>query len=341
VFSRALAVGRSPGARRRETFITDMDPPEHTRVRRHAVRAFTHRRVQELRPRVREVVGELLDAMEDAGPPADLVQGLSLPLPITIICELLGVPAADRDRFQGWSDAFLSTTAHTLEQVRDAHASLDAYISGLIEQRRAGPAGDLLSALVEIEAAGGEALTASELTNLGVGLLIAGYETTASQLTNLTFTLLSRREHWDDLAARPELPPEAVEELLRFVPLGSDTGMPRVAARDVELGGHLLRAGETVLVARPAANRDAAVFPDPDRLVLDRPGNPHLAFGHGIHHCLGAHLARLELNEAIGALVRRFPALRLAVPEEALRWKTGLSVRGPHELPVTWTRTNP
>ncbi|MFC5748970.1 cytochrome P450 [Actinomadura rugatobispora] len=341
VFSRELAVGRGAGARR-ETFLTDMDPPEHTRVRRHAVRAFTHRRVQELRPRVREVVAGLLDAMAAAGPPADLVRSLSLPLPVRIISELLGVPDGDRDRFQGWSDAFLSVSAHTPEQVREAHEALDGYLGELIARRRAEPSGDLLSALVHARddlGPGGGGLSEDELVALGVGLLVAGYETTAGQITNLTYTLLSRREHWERLAKLPELPPAAVEELLRYVPLGSDTGMPRVAARDVELGGAAIRAGETVLVARPAANRDPSAFPDPEELALDRDGNPHLAFGHGIHHCLGAHLARLELNEAIGGLLRRFPALRLAVPEEELRWKSGLSVRGLHELPVTWTPT--
>ena len=341
VFSRERAVGRS-GAARRETFLTDMDPPEHTRVRRHAVRTFTHRRVQRLRPRVREVVAGLLDAMEAAGPPADLVQALSLPLPIRIIGELLGVPEQDRDRFQGWSDAFLSVSAHTPEQVREAHAALDAYLTELIARRRAEPSGDLLSALVHARDdlgpdAGG--LSEDELVALGVGLLVAGYETTAGQITNLTFTLLTRRGLWERLAALPELPPAAVEELLRYVPLGADTGMPRVATADVELGGVTVRAGETVLVARPAANRDPSAFPDPEDLVLDREDNPHLAFGHGIHHCLGAHLARLELNEALGALLRRFPSLRVAVPEDELRWKTGLSVRGLHDLPVTWTPT--
>ncbi|WP_329520217.1 cytochrome P450 [Spirillospora sp. NBC_01491] len=338
-FSRELAVGRSTGAQRRETFITDIDPPEHTRVRRKAVRAFTHRRVQLLRPRVEEIVDELLTAMIEAGPPADLAAAFSLPLPVTVICELLGVPAEDRMRFQGWSDAFLSVSAYTPEEVRTAHAALDAYLTALIEERRAAPADDLLSALVHVRDEEG-GLTEDELVNLGVGLLIAGYETTASQITNLTYTLLTREEHWRRLRADPGLVPTALEELLRFVPLGSDTGMPRIAARDVELGGMVIGAGDTVLVARPAANRDEKVFDDPETLVLDRTDNPHLAFGHGIHHCLGAHLARLELQTAIGAVLRRLPTLRLAVPPDELRWKTGLSVRGLNELPVTWTREN-
>ncbi|MBO2450845.1 cytochrome P450 [Actinomadura barringtoniae] len=335
VFSRALAVGRSAGARR-ETFIADMDPPEHTRVRRHAVTAFTHRRVRAMRPRIVEVVDRLVGVMVAGGAPADLVEGLCLPLPVVIICELLGVPEGDRRRFKEWSDAFLSVSAYSAEQVRDAHQSLDAYLAELIARRRAEPADDLLSALVRVTGQEG-GLTEDELINLGVGLLIAGYETTASQLTNLSFTLLTHRELWERLVSEPGLLPVAIEELLRYVPLGSDTGMPRVAARDVELGGARIRAGETVVVARPAANRDEAVFGDAESIVIDRGDNPHLAFGHGIHHCLGAHLARLELQVAIGALLARFPALRLAVPESALQWKVGLSVRGLHGLPVTWT----
>ncbi|MEU5879910.1 cytochrome P450 [Spirillospora sp. NPDC047279] len=341
VFSRARAAGRSPGAPRREIFIADMDPPEHTRMRRHAARAFTHRRVQELRPRVEEAAGRLLDAMEHDGAPADLVERLALPLPVTVICELFGVPPGDRTRFQRWSEAFLTISAYSPAEVRDAHEALDAYLGDLIERRRADPGDDLLSALAHADDEDGEdgGLGPGELVGLGAGLLVAGYETTASQITNLTYTLLSLDGEWARLADRPELLSTAIEELLRFVPPGSDTGMPRVATVDVELGGVLVRSGDTVLVARPAANRDERVFPFPESLVLDRPDNPHLAFGHGIHHCLGAHLARLELQVSLGGLLGRFPRLRLAAPESALQWKAGSSVRGLYQLPVTWTDT--
>lgn len=338
VFSRAQAVGRSPSAQRRETFITDMDPPEHTRVRRHALTAFTHRRVKLLRPRAQQIVDTLLTEMLAHGQPADLVQHLALPLPVTIICELLGIPFEDRDRFQTWSDAFLSVTAYTAQEVQAAHHDLDTYLADLITRRRAAPADDLLSALVHVRDDQG-GLSESELVNLGIGLLIAGYETTATQITNLIYTLLTHRRHWNRLLDQPELLPTALEELLRYVPLGSDTGMPRVATRDVHLGEVLIHAGETVLAARPAANRDKAVFTDPETLTLDRPNNPHLAFGHGIHHCLGAHLARMELQVAIGSLLDRLPQLHLAVPRSRLRWKTGLTVRGLHELPVVWSST--
>ncbi|MFC5182613.1 cytochrome P450 [Actinomadura harenae] len=335
VFSRALAVGRTPGAHRRETFLIDMDPPAHQRIRRLAVPAFTHRRARALTPRVDGLARDLVAAMAAAGPPADLVRDLSLPLPITVIGELLGVPPQDRDRFQGWSDAFLSSTAFTREEIETAHAHLDGYLSELIARRRVEPSDDLLSELVRARDENG-GLTEPELLDLGVGLLVAGYETTANQLTTIVHTLLTRRDLWDRLVASPALLPTAVDELMRCVPLGSDRGMPRVAVRDVELGGVLVRAGETVYASRPLANKDATVFDDPERIVLDRPDNPHLAFGHGIHHCLGAHLARLELRAALGALTARLPEARIAVPETDLQWKTGLSVRGLHALPLTW-----
>ncbi|MFC4908140.1 cytochrome P450 [Actinomadura gamaensis] len=335
VFSRARAVGRTPGAHRRETFLIDMDPPDHGRVRRLAVPAFTHRRVQALAPQVDALAGALVDAMIDAGPPADLVRDLALPLPITVIGELLGVPAQDRDRFQGWSDAFLSTTAFSSGEIAAAHVHLDDYLTELIAKRRIEPSDDLLSELVRARDEDG-GLSEAELVNLGVGLLVAGYETTANQITNLVYTLLTQRSLWDRLVAEPSLLATAVDELLRYVPLGTETGMPRVAVRDVELGGVLVRAGDVVYAGRPAANRDPSVFDNPERIVLDRSNNPHLAFGHGIHHCLGAHLARLELRAALGALTARLPAVRIAVPGTDLQWKAGLSVRGLRALPLTW-----
>lgn len=335
VFSRAQAVGRTPGAHRRETFLIDMDPPDHTRLRRLLVPVFTHRRVQLLAPRVDGLARDLVDAMAAAGPPADLVRDLALPLPITVIGELLGVPVDDRDRFQGWSDAFLSSTAFTRAEIENAHAQLDGYLTELIARRRVEPSGDLLSELVRVRDEDG-GLSETELVNMGVGLLVAGYETTANQITNLVHTLLTQRELWDRLAASPDILPTAVDELMRYVPLGTETGLPRVAVQDVSLGGVLVRAGEVVHAARPAANRDETVFDDPERIVLDRPENPHLAFGHGIHHCLGAGLARMELRAALGALTARLPTARIAVPEADLQWKSGLSVRGLHALPLTW-----
>lgn len=335
--SRTLATGlREKGVE--PTFMLDMDPPHQSRIRSRAVGAFTHRRMERLRPRSEKVADELLDAMAAEGEPGDLVGQYAQPLPLTVMCDLLGVPAEDRAVLHPWSEVLLSLTAHTQEEIDAACAGLDVYMAELIRRRRARPADDLISALVhDPRQSGDDPLSEDELVHLGVSLLVSGFPATASQITNFGYTLLSDRRLWCRLCDDPELLPRAVEELLRFVPLGSDAGLPRVATEDLEIGGQLIRAGETVMVSRPSANRDAAVFPRPDEIDLTRADNPHLAFGYGIHHCLGVHLARMELQVALGRLLARFPDLRIAVPDEELVWRGGLVVRGLRELPVAWT----
>ncbi|CAM4259737.1 cytochrome P450 [Nocardia ninae] len=339
-FSRAATVDREDIPRTtpqpsRQNSLLSMDPPEHSRLRKLVAKAFTSRRVEQLRPRAQEIVNERLAAIESAGPVADLVQSLALPLPVTVICEMLGVPTEDQHRFRDFSDTVLSTTAHTPAQIDDARAALEAYLAELVAQRRARPTDDLLGALVAARD-NEDRLTEDELVNLGIGLLIAGHETTANQIANFTYVLLSEPQHWELLCARPELVPAAIEELLRYVQLGSGGSFARVATEDVPLGGVTVRAGEAVIVNTQAANRDEAIFDNSEQLDLSRIHNPHMAFGHGVHHCLGAQLARLELQVAIGSLLHRFPTLRLAVPFEEVPWKTGLLVRGPTALPVTW-----
>ncbi|MBF6064103.1 cytochrome P450 [Nocardia terpenica] len=339
-FSRAVTVDREdiPRTSPRPTppdGLLSMDPPEHRRVRRLVAKAFTGRRVEQLRPRAQAIVNERLDAIENAGPPADLVQGLALPLPVTVICEMLGVPTRDQHRFRDFSDAVLSTTAYTREEIDTARVHLEDYLAELIAQRRAEPTDDLLGALVAARD-NEDRLTESELVSLGVGLLIAGHETTANQIANFTYLLLTQRDQWELLRARPDLVPGAVEELLRYVQLGSGGGFARVAMEDVVLSGVTVRAGESVFVNTQAANRDERIFDRSEELVLTRENNPHMAFGHGVHHCLGAQLARVELQVALGTLLHRFPTLRLAVPLEEVPWKTGLLVRGPKSLPVSW-----
>ncbi|MBB5913848.1 nocardicin N-oxygenase [Nocardia transvalensis] len=339
-FSRAVTVDRedipraTPAPSRPDSLLS-MDPPEHSRLRKLVAKAFTGRRVEQLRPRTREIVDERLAALERSGSPADLVQHFALPLPVTVICEMLGVPPRDQHRFRDFSDMMLSTTAYTREQTDAGRAALEGYLAELVAERRAEPSDDLLGALVAARDED-DRLTESELVNLGITLLIAGHETTANQITNFTYLLLTEREYWELLRERPELLPGAIEELLRYVQLGSGGGQPRIATEDVELSGVTVRAGEAVFVNTQSANRDAAVFEDPERLNLTRAQNPHVAFGHGAHHCLGAQLARLELQIAIDALLQRFPSLRLAVPAEDVPWKTGLLVRGPKSLPVSW-----
>lgn len=317
---------------RRDSGILSMDPPGHTRLRSLVAKAFTVRQIEKLRPQVKELTASLLDGMEAAGSPADLVDGFALPLPVAVICRMLGVPEADRPRFRVWSDNALSTSSLTAAEFDASREELRAYMGELINRHREDPQDDLMTALIEARD-GGERLTELELIDLCVAILVAGHETTASQIPNFVLTLLDHPDQMDQLRAHPELIPGAVEELLRFVPLGSGAGQPRYATEDVEVGGTLVRAGSPVLVAIGAANRDALRFTAPGVLDVSREGNQHLGFGHGVHHCLGAPLARLELQEALGALLTRFPGLK---PAGDVAWKTELLVRGPRVMPIGW-----
>jgi cytochrome P450 len=338
-FSRAAAVGEDlprltvepPGG----SAMAILDPPEHTRLRRLVAQAFTARRVAGLRPRVEALTAALLDDLVAAGPPADLVAGFALPLPITVICELLGVPVADRDRFGDRAARLLSSTAYTREEVSAAVDELSDYLCDLIGERRARPADDLVSALVRARD-DEDRLSELELVTLCGTLLGAGYENTANTIAGFTFRLLTEPALRHRLRAEPALVPAAVEELLRHSMAGLGVSHPRVATEDLDLGGARIAAGDAVFVSLPAANHDPAAFADPDRLDPDREPAPHLAFGHGIHHCLGAPLARLELTAALTALLARLPGLRLDCAPEEVPWKLGLTVRGPRSLPIAW-----
>ncbi|WP_030908412.1 cytochrome P450 [Streptomyces sp. NRRL F-5126] len=334
-FSRAMALeGDEPryNAARSKPSILSMDPPDHTRLRTLVSRAFTRHQVEGLRPWVRELTSRLLDGMVAAGPPADLVENFALPLPVQVICELLGVPASDRGRFRVWSDALLSTTRLTADELRENQDQLTDYLAGYVAERRADPRDDLMSGLIEARDAK-DRLSEDELVSLCVAILVAGHETTASQIPNFVWVLLGQREEWQRLVDDPELVPGAVEELMRYIPLGAGAAFPRYAKEDVEVGGVLVRKGEPVVVSLGSANRDPARFEDPETLRFDRPANQHLGFGHGVHHCLGAQLARMELQEALRALVTKVPGLRIAGEPE---WKRQMLVRAPRVLPVGW-----
>ncbi|GAA2501969.1 cytochrome P450 [Streptomyces gobitricini] len=326
--------------------IISLDPPDHTRLRALVEQAFSPERVEGMRPRVREVAGRLLDELEKSEPgPVDLVAGFAAPLAMTVICELLGVPEADRDRFHAWVRQFADVSAPP-ERAAEGGEQLGAYIAGLVAAKQAEPADDVLSALIGASlgdgADGEDRLGFDELVGLGFTLLGAGFDSSAGQIGNFTATLLARhRDVWRRLGEHPEEIPVAVEELLRTVNLnGNDTsGLPRIATEDVAVGGVVIPAGEAVFVAFPSANRDAAVFPDPDRADFGRAGNPHLAFGHGIHRCLGAPLARLELAVALQELTRRFPGARLAVGEHELIWRAGDVNHNLLALPVELSRS--
>ncbi|ATW47931.1 cytochrome P450 [Streptomyces peucetius subsp. caesius ATCC 27952] len=338
-FSRALAV--APGAPRflphqpPADAVLSVEGPDHARLRRLVGKVFTPRRVEAMRPLIQSTADRLLDAMEEIGPPADLVEDFSLPFAVSMICELLGVPPEDRKRFCTWSDALLTTTAHTPAQVRDHMMQMHDYLGGLVAQRRTRPTEDLIGSLVTARDAE-DKLTEGELVRLAEAILIAGYETSASQIPNFLYVLFRNPHLLERLRNDHDLIPDAVEELLRYVPIGTVDGFPRTATEDVELGGVLIRAGETVVPSMGAANRDPELFADPEELDLTRSPNPHLGFGAGPHHCLGAQLARVELQITLTTLFRRYPRLRLAVPEESLAWKAGLMVRGMHTMPITW-----
>jgi cytochrome P450 len=340
-FSRAAAVGRDEPRMRptpsQPDGIMSLDPPEHSRLRRLVMKAFTVRRINELRPGVQKIADGFADAMVERGAPADLVEDFALPLPVTVICELLGVPYGDRGDFRVWSDAFLSTTKFTPDEVRECVGNLRAYMAGLIAMRREEAADDLLSALVAARDEE-DRLSEDELLSLAQGLLVAGHETTASQIPNFVYVLLTHPEQLAALRADLSLVPKAVEELMRYVPLGIGAGIARYALEDVELGGVTIRAGEPVLPAIASANRDASVYAEPDVLDLHRQGSSHVGFGHGPHHCVGAPLARMELQVALDTLLRRLPGLRFAERgrDGGIAWKNGLSTRGPEHFPVEW-----
>jgi cytochrome P450 len=225
-----------------------------------------------------------------------------------------------------------------VEQIQQYIANLHEYIAGLVAQRRQDTTDDLLGAMVRARDENSDRLTEDELVSLAAGLLAAGHETTVTQIPNFVYVLLTNPESLAQLRDHPELVPAAVEELLRFVPLGAGAGFPRYALEDIEVGGVLVRAGEPVLAALGSANRDGEVFDEPDRLDFTRaPAASHIGFGHGIHHCLGAQLARMELQVALGSLVARLPELRLAVPEPELVWKSGMLVRGLKKMPLAWS----
>lgn len=307
--------------------LTGIDPPEHTRYRRLLAGKFTVRRMRELTARVERIATEHLDAMERNGPVVDLVEAYAHPVPALMICELLGVPEAEREVFT-WRAAAISDPDATVEQQLEAVNALREFVHELVLAKRAAPTEDILSDLTATD------LTDAELAGLGGFLLAAGLDTTANMIGLGAFALLRNPGQAADLSADPELADQAVEELLRYLSI-AHTGV-RVALEDVELDGRLIRAGESVTVSIQAANRDPARFPDPDTLDLRRGATGHLAFGHGIHQCLGQQLARVEMRVALPALFTRFPDLRLAVPPADVPLRAGMSIHGVHRLPVTW-----
>jgi cytochrome P450 len=324
----ALPAGGSP-----VSFIL-MDDPEHARLRRMVTAPFAVKRVEAMRPAVQKIVDDLIDDLLAGPKPVDLVDAFALPVPSLVICELLGVPYSDHDLFQDNSKTIIRRGAAPEERAA-AMGRLVTYLDGLMGEKLADPGDDLLSRLAERVHAG--ELSLPEAARMGVLLLIAGHETTANMIALGTLALL---EHPEQLALLrraddPKLVAGAVEELLRYLNI-THNGRRRLALEDIEIAGRTIRAGDGLIMANDVANRDAAVFPDPDRLDLQRDARHHVAFGFGVHQCLGQPLARMELQVVYSTLYRRIPTLRLAADLEQIPFKHDGSVYGVYELPVTW-----
>ncbi|MEH6375701.1 cytochrome P450 [Streptomyces sp. KLMMK] len=315
------------------TFLS-MDPPDHTVQRRMLAPEFSVRRMRELRPRVQQIVDERIDAMLAAGGPADLMTALALPVPSLVICELLGVPYEDHPRFETWAGQIMSRDISEEERGR-AHYELDRYVDGLVTAKEGEPGDDMISRLIEKNRAE-PAVGHADIVSMARLMLVTGHETTANMIALGTLALLEHPGQLAAVTADPALLPRAVEELLRYFSI-SDSGTARVALEDIEVGGTLIRAGEGILPLNNAANHDEDVFADPDTLNIHREeARSHLAFGYGVHQCIGQNLARLELDVVYGTLFRRVPGLRLAASPEDLRFKDDAIVFGVYELPVTW-----
>ncbi|GAA2308752.1 cytochrome P450 [Streptomyces violaceusniger] len=316
--------------------VDNKEGPGHRRWRRLISRAFTVKKMEAWRPRIQQMADALVDDMVAKGSPVDLRAALALPLPVQVICALLGAPSEDQDRFARWSETLLTLTRYTQAEVDDAQREFRAYASDLIELKRAHPGDDLLSELTQISDSEDGRLSHDELIATAVGLLLAGHETTSNMILKMTAMLLSERERYEAVLAAPALVPDVVEEALRMDANGG-VGIPRFITEDTEVSGVPVNAGSTLFVNLHAANRDERKFPDPDRFDPHRENRAqHLTFGAGPHFCVGQTLARVELQVVLGTFVRRLPELRLRDTAADLRPREGVSAGGFEDMWVTW-----
>lgn len=310
-------------------FFLFFDPPEHTRLRRKVTGVFTVRRMKELEPRIADIVDERIAALREAGPGADLVREFALPVPSLVICEMLGVPYADREAFQQ-NSADMLDLARSVEERNKSMAELFGYLMALVPAKRAEPGDDMLSVL-----AADEEIHEVEAAGIALILLVAGHETTANMLALGTFALLEHPVELARLRAEPRLMTGAVEELLRYLTVAHN-GIMRIAKEDAEIDGQLIRAGQHVTVVLQAANRDPHKYDRAEDLDVGRDAQGHMAFGHGVHQCVGQQLARVEMRIGFAKLLEAFPGLRLAVPSEDIPMRSDMAVYGVHTLPVEW-----
>lgn len=325
----------APPEFRTETSFIGYDAPEHTKTRRKAAVTFTNRQVKRLRPRIVEIVNDHIDKLLEAGPGVDFHHAFSLPVPMTVICELLGIPHDEHDFFIRHGTCLLGGHS-TPEQRQAAIVEVNAYVNELISIKEKEPGDDLLSRAMAEYAASGEEYTKRDLFNMIRLLMNGGHETTASMLSLGTACLLENPDQLKLLLDDPEgMIEPAVEELVRIATIG-DTAIPRVALEDIEIAGKVIKKGDGILCLGLAGNRDPEIFPEPDRLILERGTRKHLGFGYGLHHCIGADLARLEMQIVWTTLFQRIPTLRLAKPFNEIPRKEGAVIYGLWELPVTW-----
>jgi cytochrome P450 len=317
------------------TSLLGLDPPEHTRLRKLVAGTFTARRMQVLVPQVAAIVNELIDQMLAGPRPADLVSAFSLPLPIRVICRMLGIPPSDQSRFRAWSDTLLGDWSLDREEMDAALAALCDYIAELIAAKRAEPADDLISALISMRD-DEDRLSEDELVYMCVAILLGGHETTATMISLSLLSLFAHPEQLALLRSDPARLPGAVEEFVRTGQLAGGLPPGRVTIEEVTLGGVTIPAGDMVFPLFSVANRDPSLCPDPDRFDITRPAGTHLGFGVGAHHCLGAQLARIELAEAFRGLLGRLPGLRLAIESGDVKFKDKMILMSVEELPVTW-----
>jgi len=326
-----VAPMRNPALDALNYHMLNFDPPHHTRLRGLVHKAFTPRMIDNLRPRIESISAELLaDMREHSGETMDLMEAFAFPLPITVIAELLGIPAQERDQFRAWTRAILFSGNQ--QEMMFGGMSLINYLNDVFDVRRASPQDDLISNLLQVEENGSK-LDQQELLSMIFLLLVAGHETTVNLIASGTMTLLKYPAQKDKLARDPSLIRSAIEEMLRYESPVENT-LNRWSTEDVEMGGKLIKRGDIVMATVLAANRDPDVFPNPDVFDITREPNKHIAFGNGIHFCLGAPLARLEGAIAINAMLRALPNLELAVPVETLRWDEQIILHGLTTLPV-------
>ncbi|MEU8968013.1 cytochrome P450 [Streptomyces monashensis] len=336
-FSRE-AVMDQPVTRLAPHFIPDpgavgfLDPPDHTRLRRSVAAAFTAKGVERVREKSQALLDELVDELLQDGPPADLTARILSPFPIAVICEMMGVPAADRHVMHTWTQLILSS-AHGKEVSEKAKREMAAYFSDLIGLRENSTAEDVTSLLGA--AVGRREVTLGEAVGLAVLLQIGG-EAVTNNSGQMFYLLLTRPDLVNLLRERPEIRPRAIDELLRYLPHRNAVGLSRIAMVDVEIRGVRISAGDPVYVSYLAANRDPDVFPDPETIDFSRSPNPHVSFGFGPHYCPGGQLARLEEELLVDTLLDRVPDLRLAVPPDQVPFRKGALIRGPEAVPVTW-----